>query len=46
MKKVTIGQQLVAPITQIPRGHNLTIITICQSMEEATYYLPKDLKQS
>ena len=34
-----IGQQLVAQITQIPWGHNLKIITKCDSVEEALYYV-------
>ncbi|NOR71723.1 MAG: DUF1016 family protein [Methylomarinum sp.] len=33
-----IGQQAVAQLTQIPWGHNLKIITKCQSVEEAVYY--------
>ncbi len=42
-KEVSIGQQPVAPITQIPWGHNLAIITKCQSMEEAAYYVQNTL---
>ena len=34
-----IGQQLVGQLTQIPWGHNLKIITKCQSVEEAVYYV-------
>lgn len=33
-----IGQQPVAQLTQIPWGHNVAIITKCQSQEEAIYY--------
>lgn len=34
-----IGQQLVAQLTAIPWGHNLAIISKCQSHAEALYYV-------
>jgi predicted nuclease of restriction endonuclease-like (RecB) superfamily len=34
-----IAKQPVAQITQIPWGHNLTIITKCKSHDEALYYV-------
>jgi predicted nuclease of restriction endonuclease-like (RecB) superfamily len=34
-----IAQQPVSQLVQIPWGHNLKIITKCQSVEEAVYYV-------
>ncbi|MAD46344.1 MAG: hypothetical protein CMH98_15180 [Oceanospirillaceae bacterium] len=34
-----IGQQAVAQLCQIPWGHNLVIISKCQSKEEALFYV-------
>ena len=34
-----IGQQVVAQLTQIPWGHNLRIISKCQNLAEALYYV-------
>ena len=39
-----IGQQLVGQLTQIPWGHNLKIISHCQSIEEALYYVQNTLE--
>jgi len=33
------GQQLVVQITSIPWGHNIAIITKCNNLEEALYYV-------
>ena len=41
-----IGQQPVAQLTQISWGHNLKIITKCQSVEEAVYYVQNTLDNS
>jgi len=38
-----IGQQPVAQLTKIPWGHNLKIISKCQSIEEAVYYVQNTL---
>ncbi|HRR32929.1 MAG TPA: PDDEXK nuclease domain-containing protein [Kiritimatiellia bacterium] len=38
-----IGQQLVAQLTTIPWGHNLAIISKCQSRPEALYYVRQTL---
>ncbi|MTI14080.1 PDDEXK nuclease domain-containing protein [Sansalvadorimonas verongulae] len=35
----TIGQQPVAQLVQVPWGHNLQIISKCQSIQEALYYV-------
>jgi predicted nuclease of restriction endonuclease-like (RecB) superfamily len=35
----SIGQQAVALITQVPWGHNITIITKCKSIDEALFYV-------
>lgn len=34
-----IGQQAVAQLAQVPWGHNLQIISKCQSVDEAQYYI-------
>ena len=39
-----IGQQAVAQLAQIPWGHNLKIISHCQNIKEALYYLENTLK--
>lgn len=39
----SIGQQPVAQLMQIPWGHNIAIITKCQSQEEALYYVHNTL---
>lgn len=39
-----IGQQLVGQLTQIPWGHNLKIISCCQNIEEALYYVQNTLE--
>ncbi len=38
---VSIGQQLVAQIKQIPWGHNIVIITKCKNLNDASYYVSK-----
>jgi len=40
----TISQQLVDQLTQIPWGHNLKIISHCQRIEEALYYVQNTLE--
>jgi predicted nuclease of restriction endonuclease-like (RecB) superfamily len=40
-----IAKQAVAQLVQIPWGHNIQIITKCQSMEEAAYYVQSTLEQ-
>lgn len=40
-----IGQQLVAQLTAIPWGHNLAIISKCQSQAEALYYVQQTQAQ-
>ena len=37
--EAAIATQLVAQLTAIPWGHNLTIISKCQSQAEALYYV-------
>lgn len=39
-----ISQQLVDQLTQIPWGHNLKIISHCQSIEQALYYVQNTLE--
>jgi len=34
-----IGQPAFSPITQIPWGHNIAIITKCKNIDEALYYV-------
>ncbi|PJK08455.1 hypothetical protein CO614_05630 [Lysobacteraceae bacterium NML120232] len=41
-----IGQQLVAQLTAIPWGHNLAIISKCQSHAEALYYVQQTQAQN
>lgn len=36
---LAIGQQAVAQLCQIPWGHNIVIISKCQNVEEACFYL-------
>lgn len=43
-QKDTIGQQLVAQITQIPWGQNIVIISKCKTIEEAIYYVQNTLE--
>jgi predicted nuclease of restriction endonuclease-like (RecB) superfamily len=40
-----IAKQAVAQLVQIPWGHNIQIITKCQTMEEAVYYVQSTLEQ-
>lgn len=40
----TIRQQLVAQLIQIPWGHHLKIISHCQRIEEALYYVQNTLE--
>ena len=40
----TIAKQAVAQLRQIPWGHNLKIISKCQSIEEASYYVANTLE--
>jgi predicted nuclease of restriction endonuclease-like (RecB) superfamily len=40
-----IAKQAVAQLVQIPWGHNIQIITKCQSMVEAVYYVQSTLEQ-
>ncbi|MDD4905953.1 MAG: DUF1016 N-terminal domain-containing protein [Methylobacter tundripaludum] len=39
-----ISQQLVGQLTQIPWGHHLKIISYCQRIEEALYYVQNTLE--
>jgi predicted nuclease of restriction endonuclease-like (RecB) superfamily len=39
-----IGQQAVAQLVQIPWGHNIKIISCCQSVNEALYYVQNTLE--
>ena len=45
IRRVTgrMGQSVIAQITQIPWGHNITIITKCKIVEEALYYVQNTL---
>lgn len=45
-KKNELVQQAVALITQIPWGHNIVIISQCQSLAEALYYVKKTLSHN
>ena len=38
-----ISQQVVGQITQIPWGHNIAIISKCQNIDEALYYVQNTL---
>lgn len=38
-KDTAIGQQLVAQLTALPWGHNIVLISKCQSPQEAQFYL-------
>ena len=40
---VTLEQKPVLQITQIPWGHNLVIVSKCQSTQEALYYVEKTI---
>lgn len=42
-KEDAIGQQAVAQLTAIPWGHNVVIISKCQSHTEALYYIQQTL---
>lgn len=37
-ESLTIGQQPIAQLVEIPWGHNLTIISKCKDVQEALYY--------
>lgn len=39
-----IGQQLVAQLTSLPWGHNIALMSKCQTQEEARYYLAQAQK--
>ncbi len=39
VSQLKIGQQAVAQLTQIPWGHNITIISKCKNPDEAFYYI-------
>lgn len=38
------GQQVVAKLTQVPWGHNLVIISKCEEVTEALYYINKTIE--
>ena len=40
----TIGQQVVAQITQIPWGHNIVIISKCKVVKEAIFYVQNTIR--
>jgi len=42
----TIGQQPVATLTRIPWGHNLAIISKCDSVEQAFFYVWKTIENN
>ena len=42
----TIGQQVVAQITQIPWGHNIVIISKCKAVKEALFYVQNIIRHS
>ncbi len=42
----TIGQQPVAQLTMIPWGHNLTIISKCDTLEQAMFYVNKTIEHN
>jgi len=44
--KNAIGQQLVAQLTQIPWGHNITIISKCKNTDEAIFYVQKTIQNN
>jgi len=39
-----IGQQAVAQLVQIPWGHNIAIVSKCQTQQEALYYIANTLR--
>lgn len=41
-----LGQQPVAEFLKIPWGHNIAIISKCESVEEALYYVNKTIEHS
>ncbi len=43
-KEGTIGQQLVAQLSQIPWGHNLKIISQCKTLLEASFYVKNTIE--
>ncbi len=44
--KKSIGQQAVAQLTQIPWGHNIVIISKCETADEASFYLQKTIQNN
>ncbi|GAX61453.1 hypothetical protein SCALIN_C22_0167 [Candidatus Scalindua japonica] len=44
--KKSIGQQAVAQLTQIPWGHNITIISKCRNPDEAFFYIQKTIQNN
>jgi len=43
-RELSIGQQLVAQLTQIPWGHNLVILDKCQNTNESFYYVKNTIE--
>jgi len=42
----SFGQQAVAQLTQIPWGHNITIISKCKNLDEAIFYIQKTIQNN
>ncbi len=46
LHELSIRQQAVAQLTQIPWGHNIAIITKCKDREEALFYVQNTIEHS
>ncbi|KAF5424458.1 MAG: putative nuclease of restriction endonuclease-like (RecB) superfamily, DUF1016 family [Candidatus Methanomarinus sp.] len=44
--KKSFGQQAVAQLTQIPWGHNIVIISKCNNLDEAIFYIQKTIQNN
>jgi len=45
-QELSIGQQLVGQLTQVPWGHNIVIISKCKNPNEALFYIQKTIQNN